>query len=181
MAKTNVRSAQTRITLMEATLRVAAEHGIAAVSYRRVVNEAGLSLGTASYHFDDFNDLLLESFSYFVEQIAERYREPLESATTQDELVEAVLRVSTAIRQDEQDTVLLLTLYSEAARNPAYAQLVKSWSRAVKQQISHIVDEADATKVEILWVGVILQRAVFDHGLGDDELRDMIVQAITKD
>lgn len=179
MTKTNMRSAQTRIALMDATLRVAAAHGISAVTYRRVVSEAGLSLGTASYHFDDFDDLLLESFSYFVEKISERYRQSLESVTTQEELVEAVLRVSESMTVDEEDTVLVLTLYSEAARNPAYAKLVKSWSKTVKQQISHMVDDLNATKIELIWDGAMLQRAVFDHGLSNEELRSMILKAIT--
>ncbi|MBL5975071.1 MAG: TetR family transcriptional regulator [Candidatus Leucobacter sulfamidivorax] len=180
MAKTNARSAHTRVALMEATLRVAAASGIASVSYRRVVTEAGMSLGTASYHFDDFNDLLLESFAHFVKKVEKRYRKKLREVSTKDELVEAVFRVIEAMSTDEQDTVLVLTLYSEAARNPDFADLVKSWSKEVKSSLAHVVDDATATKLELIWDGALLQRAVFDHGLSDDEIRQLIRAAITE-
>jgi len=165
---------------MEATLRVAAASGIASVSYRRVVTEAGMSLGTASYHFDDFNDLLLESFAHFVKKVEKRYRKKLREVSTKDELVEAVFRVIEAMSTDEQDTVLVLTLYSEAARNPDFADLVKSWSKEVKSSLAHVVDDATATKLELIWDGALLQRAVFDHGLSDDEIRQLIRAAITE-
>lgn len=164
---------------MEATLRVAAAQGIAAVSYRRVVTEAGMSLGTASYHFDDFNDLMLESFNHFVKKISVRYRKALKEIRTEDELVEAVLTVLGAMSVNEQDTVLVLTLYSEASRNPAFRTLVASWSREVKQQLAHVVDEPTAAKIELIWDGALLQRAVFDRGLSDDELRRMIRAVIS--
>lgn len=166
---------------MEATLRVAADSGIAAVSYRRVVTEAGMSLGTASYHFDDFQDLLLESFAYFVDRVSARYRDQLMAASTKDELVNAAFGVIEAMSTDEKDTVLVFTLYSEAARNPDYADLVKSWSKEVKSNIAHVVDDLTATKLELIWDGAMLQRAVFDHGLSDDELRDLIRRAIMED
>lgn len=164
---------------MEATLRVAAAHGIAAVSYRRVVTEAGMSLGAASYHFDDFDDLVLESFNHFGKKLSVRYREALTAIRSEEELVEAVLTAAGAVSANEQDTVLVLTLYSEASRNPAFKQLVSAWSREVKQQIAHVVDEPSAARVGLIWDGALLQRAVSDRGLSDDELRGMIRGALS--
>lgn len=166
---------------MEATLRVAAADGIAAVSYRRVVTEAGMSLGTASYHFDDFQDLLLESFTYFVQEVSARFGQHLHSVSGTDELVEAALHVYDAMTESEQDMVLMLTLYSEAARNPDFAKLVKEWSRDVKDDLTRHVSETTATKLELIWDGAMLQHAVFDHGLEVDDIRELIRSAILAD
>lgn len=175
MAKTNARSSPTRLALMEATLRVAARSGIAAVTYRRVVAEAGVSLGTASYHFDDFDDMLFQSFSHFIRTVAARYQKHLHRVTNKDDLADAVLSVIAALESDDQDTVLILTLYSEAARNPVMGGLVRAWSKEVKQNLSHVVDELTVTKLELIWDGAMLQRAVFHQGLGDAEIRKLVL------
>jgi TetR/AcrR family transcriptional regulator, regulator of biofilm formation and stress response len=61
----------TRARILHATLRTIAAGGIAAVSNRRVAAEAGVALGSLTYHFPSQTDLLRESLLlYAAEEVA---------------------------------------------------------------------------------------------------------------
>ena len=61
----------TRVRILHATLRTIAAGGIAAVSNRRVAAEAGVALGSLTYHFPSQTDLLRESLLlYATEEVA---------------------------------------------------------------------------------------------------------------
>lgn len=58
------RGEQTRLKILEATLRVIADNGLAAVTHRAVAKEAEVSLSLTTYYFKDLQELLLEAFAY---------------------------------------------------------------------------------------------------------------------
>jgi DNA-binding transcriptional regulator YbjK len=58
----------TRARILHATLRVIAAGGIGAVSNRRVAAEAGVALGSLTYHFPNQTDLLRESLLLYAEE-----------------------------------------------------------------------------------------------------------------
>lgn len=58
----------TRARILHATLRVIAAGGIGAVSNRRVAAEAGVALGSLTYHFPSQSDLLRESLLLYAEE-----------------------------------------------------------------------------------------------------------------
>ncbi len=61
----------TRARILHATLRTIAAGGIGAVSNRRVAAEAGVALGSLTYHFPSQTDLLRESLLlYAAEEVA---------------------------------------------------------------------------------------------------------------
>ena len=61
-------STDTRVRILHATLRVIAAGGIGAVSNRRVAAEAGVALGSLTYHFPSQTDLLRESLLLYAEE-----------------------------------------------------------------------------------------------------------------
>ncbi|HKG39448.1 MAG TPA: TetR family transcriptional regulator [Conexibacter sp.] len=58
----------TRARILHATLRTIAAGGIGAVSNRRVAAEAGVALGSLTYHFPSQTDLLRESLLLYAEE-----------------------------------------------------------------------------------------------------------------
>jgi DNA-binding transcriptional regulator YbjK len=61
----------TRVRILHATLRVIAAGGVGAVSNRRVAAEAGVALGSLTYHFPSQTDLLRDSLLlYAAEEVA---------------------------------------------------------------------------------------------------------------
>jgi DNA-binding transcriptional regulator YbjK len=113
----------TRQRILRATLRLIGEHGVGAVTNRRVAREAGVALGSLTYHFPDQTDLLRESLLLYVrEEVARltaiadglraRSPTPAEVAAEVERLVEG-----SASQSGEQAAELELHL--QAARDPA--------------------------------------------------------------
>ncbi len=61
-----------RDRILRAVLDLIAEHGIGALSHRRIAARAGVSLGTLSYHFPDRAALLRESLRLFASEEVRR-------------------------------------------------------------------------------------------------------------
>jgi DNA-binding transcriptional regulator YbjK len=69
------RSAPTRQRIITAVLRIIGDGGIAAVTNRRIAKEAGVSLGSVTYHFATQHDLLRESLLHFVREETRHFTE----------------------------------------------------------------------------------------------------------
>lgn len=63
---------QTREKILRAALRVIGSEGVGAVSNRRLASEAGVALGSLTYHFPSQNDLLRESLLLDMREEVER-------------------------------------------------------------------------------------------------------------
>jgi len=61
-------ASDTRARILHATLRVIAAGGVGAVSNRRVAAEAGVALGSLTYHFPSQTDLLRESLLLYASE-----------------------------------------------------------------------------------------------------------------
>ncbi|MBT2364318.1 TetR family transcriptional regulator [Streptomyces sp. ISL-10] len=67
------RSAATRQRIIEAVLHIIGRDGVAAVTNRRIAKEAGVSLGSVTYHFETQHHLLRESLLHFVREETRRF------------------------------------------------------------------------------------------------------------
>lgn len=59
-------ASDTRQNIIDAVLRIIGQDGIAALTNRRIAKEAGVSLGSVTYHFATQHELLRESLLHFV-------------------------------------------------------------------------------------------------------------------
>lgn len=69
------RSAPTRQRIIAAVLHIIGQDGVAAVTNRRIAKEAGVSLGSVTYHFETQHELLRESLLHFVRAETRRFTE----------------------------------------------------------------------------------------------------------
>ena len=67
--------ADTRQRIIEAVLWIIGQDGISAVTNRRIAKEAGVSLGSVTYHFASQHELLRESLLQFVAEETRRFTE----------------------------------------------------------------------------------------------------------
>ncbi|GGT03401.1 TetR family transcriptional regulator [Streptomyces kurssanovii] len=72
---TAARSAPTRQRIIGAVLHIIGRDGVAAVTNRRIAKEAGVSLGSVTYHFATQHELLRESLLHFVRDETRRFTE----------------------------------------------------------------------------------------------------------
>ncbi len=117
-------ASDTRARILHATLRVIAEGGIAAVSNRRVASEAGVALGSLTYHFPSQTALLRDSLLLYVEEEVARL-EALASelrragAEVGAEQAAAAVERIVAGGAGRPEEVAELELHLHAARDPA--------------------------------------------------------------
>ncbi|MEU6553332.1 TetR family transcriptional regulator [Streptomyces sp. NPDC046915] len=76
-------SVPTRQRIITAVLRIIGEGGIAALTNRRIAKEAGVSLGSVTYHFETQHDLLRESLLQFVREEARYFTELADQCQTE--------------------------------------------------------------------------------------------------
>ncbi len=117
----------TRARILHATLRVIAAGGIGAVSNRRVAAEAGVALGSLTYHFPSQTDLLRESLLLYVEEEVarlERLAAELRQGTAggggpSAEQAAAVVEQVVARDTGRPEEIAELELHLHASRDPA--------------------------------------------------------------
>jgi AcrR family transcriptional regulator len=109
----------TRTRILRAVLRVIGAEGIGGVTNRRIAREAGVSLGSITYHFETQDDLLRDSMLLFVREETERLlalaRSPVVSLEQAAALVEEVAQSITFGREE----IAPLELFLHAGRDPA--------------------------------------------------------------
>jgi len=129
--------------ILEATLRVIAKSGVDAVRYRDVAHEAGVPLGTVSYHFSARAGLIRAAFKFFLERntatlLALRARLPAEGFDEVAEFLTEVVRADFADRRRRYLAEYELVVY--AARDPAIAEALAAWNWARLAEFAPVLE-----------------------------------------
>jgi TetR/AcrR family transcriptional regulator, regulator of biofilm formation and stress response len=175
-------SGGTRERILRAVLRVIGADGIAGVTNRRVAKEAGVSLGSITYHFETQRDLQREALLLFVREETERLAAvaathvsgPVSLADAAA-IVEQVAENTTFGRDEE---LAPLELYIQAGRDPdlrdAAADCFAAYDRIARIVLAGLgVADPDrlAGPVVALLAGLQLRRlatgATGGTGIGD--------------
>jgi len=122
-------TSDTRARILHATLRVIAAGGVGAVSNRRVAAEAGVALGSLTYHFPSQTDLLRESLLLYAEEevarlegLAAELRKAAadgDGAGVEVEQAAAVVEQVAARDAGRPEEIAELELHLHASRDPA--------------------------------------------------------------
>ncbi|MDW5598745.1 TetR family transcriptional regulator [Conexibacter stalactiti] len=112
----------TRERILHATLHVIAADGIGAVTNRRVATEAGVALGSLTYHFRSQTELLRDSLLRYVEEEVARLgaiAEQLRAIEPTPEQVAAAVEQLLDNDPTRPGEVAELELHLQASRDPA--------------------------------------------------------------
>ena len=160
--------AGTRQNIISAVLRIIGQDGVAAVTNRRIAQEAGVSLGSVTYHFATQHDLLRESLLHFVEEETGRFTEL--AARGQEEGIDlkgAAALVGQVAEGTGFDSTHLapFELYVQAGRDPALrdaaAECFAAYDRLAASVLTALgvpdAEEAASTVVALVF-GMQLRR-----------------------
>jgi len=119
--------AGTRDRLVHAALHVIGTHGVAGLTNRRVAAEAGVSLGSLTYHFATQTDLLRECLLVFVRDEAVRITTVADSlATSVTSMADAAAAAERALTEIAlgPEEIGVLEVYLQSARDPGLREAV---------------------------------------------------------
>lgn len=163
-------SPATRDRILHATLRVIAADGIGAITNRRVASEAGVALGSLTYHFPSQTELLRDSLLRYVEQEVARLGEIAERLRRSDPTPEqAAAAVEQLIADNDAARIVAevaeLELHLEASRDPALHEASARCFAAYEDFAAAVLEVLDvpdprthARTVVALLVGLTVRR-----------------------
>jgi TetR/AcrR family transcriptional regulator, regulator of biofilm formation and stress response len=138
-----------RNEILEAALRVVADGGPDAITFRRVAERAKVPLGSLTYYFESREDLLREAFRLYLSK-AVAFMTDLESEKrpqTTSGVIEAVLEIARREFSDDPAMVRVeyeLILY--AARDPALAREFNAYERWMEARLAGSLEELGAPR-----------------------------------
>jgi len=139
-----------------ATLEVIKNQGMRAVRHRAVAAEAGVPLGSTTYHFKSIEDLIVSTFVYWLEQIdvgknpkfvaiaesvTKLTQEQLREESTREAIAEQLYKDGYAYLKDQiidnfDDRRIELAFHNEALRNSKLSGLLlESWQHDVNRLV----------------------------------------------
>ena len=150
-----------RQRIIDACLDVIAERGVAGTSHRIVAEAADVPLGSMTYHFDGFDDLIFQAFSHYAQQAANRFHARMEQARTRDDACEAIAEtIADDLLGTRRDMVINLELYAIAARKPQFRDIMTEWTRTVLTSMAPFFDPQTAKLLDDVIEGITIHRAM---------------------
>ncbi|GAA1446411.1 TetR family transcriptional regulator [Nocardiopsis tropica] len=169
-----------RDRLIDTTIELIAEIGVAGLSHRKIASRADVPLGSLAYHFDGMDALLHEAFTRVADTAADDFEARMAAADDADAAREVVVDLLHRPSDGHTDRrrVLSCELYTLAARDPRFRSITSSWMLRSRRSLERHFDARTARLLDALIEGVGIHRAL-DPEPADRELTREAVAKIT--
>lgn len=165
-----------RRALLEATVEVVAEVGVARTTHRAIAARAGVPLGATTYYFPTLNDLIaaaLDQAGTTWDADLKRWENELR-ATKSGELAGVLAQLILEYLADQPRARLECELYLAAGHTPELRPLAMRWLLGLRAVLSRRSDPSTGYALATLVDGVFLQAAVTGEAPPADGLRNAI-------
>lgn len=150
-----------RDRIIDATLDVIAEVGVAGTSHRKIAARAGVPLGATTYYFADLDDILRAAFARFADRVATRYERRLQGAGNRDRAIEAIVGlIHLDLLASQQELVLTTELYALASRKAEFRTLIRDWMARSRRALAPYFDPETTRMLDALIEGLLLHAAL---------------------
>ncbi|MGK9172649.1 TetR family transcriptional regulator [Yokenella regensburgei] len=164
-----------REKIIEATLEAIAEHGIQAVTHRKIASHADVPLGSMTYYFTGIDALLDEAFTRFTQQMSEQYQAFFDKVTNQAEACDAITRlIYSAQVTTPHNMELMYQLYAFMSKKPTFKSVMQNWMRTSQTTLEQWFDPVTARALDAFIEGMTLHFVVDREPLKREDLRIMI-------
>lgn len=166
--------------IVEATVDVIAEYGVAGTTHRRIAAAADVPLGSLTYHFTGLEDLLTQAFRHHAARMSADYEAHFAGVGTRAEFIEAVTELIHGLADDDpRDWAVAYELYLAALRDPALRSVTESWMRTSRGVLERFVDPTTARGVDALIEGIVMHKTLSTTGGATrDETRSIIARVL---
>ncbi|WP_062382894.1 TetR/AcrR family transcriptional regulator [Demequina iriomotensis] len=151
-----------RDRIVEVTLELIAEVGVAGLSHRGIARRADVPLGSMTYHFDGMDDLLRTAFTRFAERFSASYAAHFAEVGAREEAVSAIVALIRELSADAgmRDNIVAYELYTLAARDPAYREITGRWMAVSRSELERWFAGDVARQLDALIEGFALHGAL---------------------
>lgn len=143
---------ETQNTILDAVQSVIVRDGVQGTSMRQVAQEADVSLGLISYHFDDKERLIFATFERAAAEIRAASSDAADAVDDPDEKVKAFLRGSFTKEYLNGDYLRLrVSLWAVALTEPELAKVDVDYYRRYEESLAGYVSVArpNLTKADL--------------------------------
>ncbi|WP_295477945.1 TetR/AcrR family transcriptional regulator [Sutterella sp.] len=152
------RDPERRSRIIDATIEVIEEVGVAGTTMRRVAKQAGVPLGSMTYHFTDREELLRAAFARFDALMTRTVLAQLQAAQSPEEMLDVVARIICG-PADRRALLLSLELYAYASRREDMKPFAENVLRRSRREFMRFFPPATAAAIEALFDGAYIHRA----------------------
>ena len=164
-----------RDRLIDVTLDLIAENGVAGISHRKIATRADVPLGSMTYHFATMDELLGLAFTRLADRTADRFEHRLGQASDAREARDAVVDlIMIDLAQSSTDIVLTYELYTLAARRPALRSVTQAWMARSRTAMQRHFDPQTARYLDALIEGISVHRALDPEPMDISDVREAV-------
>ncbi|MDP9865688.1 MULTISPECIES: TetR/AcrR family transcriptional regulator [Streptosporangium] len=168
-----------RDRIIDVTIEVIAEHGLAGTSHRTVAEAADVPLGSMTYHFTGLDELVELAFSRYAGALADRFDARLAAAPADGDLAATVTDVIMVdFLQARRDLVLAYELYLAAARDPALREVTRTWMSRSRRALERLTDPATAQVLDALLEGLVLHNFLAEDPMTREEVHQAVARVV---
>jgi DNA-binding transcriptional regulator YbjK len=165
--------------IVDVTIEVIADHGVAGATSRRIAAAADVPLGSLTYHFDGHDDLLMQAFLRHAERMSPYYEAHFEKVHDLAGFVDAVTDlIHVDAGATARDWFVAYELYLAALRSPALRSVTESWMRRSRAVLERFVDPVTARGVDGLIEGLIMHMMLSTATFRREDTRAIVARLL---
>jgi DNA-binding transcriptional regulator YbjK len=164
-----------RERILHATLDTIANHGIQAVTHRKIASCADVPLGSLTYYFSGIDALLDEAFNHFTTTMSQQYQDFFTAVTTPDEACEAITDlIFSAQVTTTRNMNLMYQLYAWIGCQPSLKVVMQEWMERSQQTLEQWFDAPTARALDAFIEGMTLHFVTDRAPLSRTVIREMV-------
>lgn len=166
---------QRRERILQATLETIAEHGINAVTHRKIATCADVPLGSMTYYFSGIDALLEEALRQFTRDMSLQYRAFFDEVSTPAQACDSVTElIFSAEVTTARNMGLMYQLYAFMSCKPSLREVMQDWMTTSQQTLLQWFDPVTARALDAFIEGMTLHFVTDRQPLSKEELRKMV-------
>ncbi|MFD4785918.1 TetR/AcrR family transcriptional regulator [Streptomyces sp. NPDC058459] len=169
---------QRRERILDASLDVLVEDGVAGITHRKVAARADVPLGSVTYHFASLTELCGQAFAWYVEQRSAEYEALFAEVTSREELIDVLVELVRGVPSRHRGAVLGFELRLAALRDPALRALTQEWTRSSRAVLARFDGPEAADRLDALLEGMIMHTLLSTEQEPREEIRAAIVHTL---
>ncbi|MFF0000633.1 TetR/AcrR family transcriptional regulator [Streptomyces avermitilis] len=164
--------------ILDATLDVIAERGVAGTTHRHIAARADVPLGSITYHFAGLTDLQTQAFARHVELQSAVFENLFEGVEAHEQFVDVLVDLVHGGPARQRSAVLGFELHLAALRNPGLRALTQAWTEHSRTVLAHFTGPDSAARLDALLEGMIMHALLTTAPESRETTRDAIDQTL---